>query len=380
MAHGARARVVRRAQVAALSLGLLALACSRPEPRLAAKRDERELARRRACSAPALPPAAEQAELPLPDPPLERIAGVEVLGVVRVPPELVKSTIGSKPGQRLDPERLADDVHKLWQLEVFDDVRVGWRRKRGGLWLSLSVRERPLIGELFSQGPAEQLEELGLGSGSLYEPARLHRRARDLERSLISAGFRQARVSLRGAPRAGRIDLCAVVEPGPRVTIERLEFVGNQRLTAAELRAQMQTEGGTINTPGRTYRAEVVERDLLLLHALYYDRGMLEAQVVPRVRETERALQIVFEIDEGPVFRIGTLSFSGQLAVSRQRYRELLGARSGEVFSRQRMLEGMDRISALHHALGRDDLDVEPRTKLHSARGRVDIELELVRR
>jgi outer membrane protein insertion porin family len=377
---GADARLVRRAQALALSMALLSLACSRAAPSAAPELDQRELSRRRACAATALPAPGQHAPLPHAEPPFDPIVRIEVLGTLRVSPELVRSTIASQPGQWLERARLADDVRKLWQLEVFEDVSVGWRRDDSGLSLSVRVRERPLVGEVFEHGPSEQIEELGVAQGGLYEPARLHRRARDLERSLFDAGYRHARVQLRGARRAGRIDLCLLVEVGPRLAIDRLEFVGNQRVTAAELRAQMQTEGGTVNTPGAPFRAELVERDLLFLQAIYYDRGMFDARIVPRVKESPRGLEVVLEVAEGVVYRIGALSFTGELAASKQRYRELFGARTGEVCSRQRMMEGVDRIRALHHELGRGDLDVEPKTTFHPTHGRVDIELVLVRR
>jgi outer membrane protein insertion porin family len=376
---GARARVVRRAQALAVSALSLALACSRAQPKLSSERDEPELASRRACAATALPKVAAHDELPQPEPPHEPLAGVEVLGAARVSPELVQSAMSTRPGQRIDPDRLADDVREIWRLEVFDDVRVGFRRGRDGLWLSLHVSERPLVGEVFFEGARERVAELGLERDQLYEPARLHRRARDLERSLVEAGFLRARVSVRGLRRAGRVDLCAGVTLGPRQTIERLEFVGNQRIAPAELRSAMHTEAGTINTPGAPYRAEALERDLLFMSALYYERGMLEVKIVPRVEQSERALRIKLEIDEGVVFRIGQLTITGELLMPRKRYRELVGVRTGEVFSRSRFAEGLDRIGALHRARGRDDIQVELSTKLFAGLGRVDIQLALVR-
>jgi outer membrane protein insertion porin family len=238
------------------------------------------------------------------------------------------------------------------------------------------VRERPRIGAVVARGAVRLAGELGAEPGLLYEPDRLQQRAADLERSLIDAGHRRARVTLSGRSRGDRVDLCVEVVPGLRALVDRVEFIGNSRLSAELLQKELHTDDGRINAPGGVYRPDALERDLLLLAAAYYDRGMLDAEIEPRVVETARSIEIAIEIKEGPVYRIGKLELRGKLAGPSARYRELLGVKSGEVFSRQRFVEGIARIVEQ----SRGKLEVEPQTTLHPERGVVDVVLELKRR
>jgi outer membrane protein insertion porin family len=364
----------RRAPAFALSLLVAAAACSRPAPRSAL-----EPARVSACSAKGLPAAAGRSELPVSELPSEPIAGLDVRGATRTSAELVREALEVRPGERLDPERLAAGLRRIWQLEVFEDVRLGVRDQSGRPWLVVQVTERPTVADLETRGPVQALAELGVERGALYEPARLYRRARELERSLAADGFRRAKVSLSGVRRDDTVELCATVETGPRLLLERVEFAGNERINAAELRSVMHTASGKVNTPGAPYRPDVLERDLLEMKVLYYDRGMLAVKIAPELEEDARALALRLEVSEGPVYRIGQLAIRGELVAPRRRYQDALGTRTGDVFSRKVVAEGIERIAELHRALRRGDLVALPVTELHPDTARVDLVLEVVR-
>jgi outer membrane protein insertion porin family len=75
------------------------------------------------------------------------------------------------------------------------------------------------------------------------------------------------------------------------VTVRRVTFVGNHHVPDAELREVMQTgQGGFFSFgSGGPYRQDIFERDVLLMNALYYDKGYLSVQVgTPRVMLTPR--------------------------------------------------------------------------------------------
>src|SRR5258708_13626387 len=60
---------------------------------------------------------------------------------------------------------------------------------------------------------------------------------------------------------------------GMELTLERVVFVGNDAAPIAELRAVVMA------STAREIGAEVLERDVLLIAAWYYDHGYIEARV-----------------------------------------------------------------------------------------------------
>lgn len=326
-------------------------------------------ARAGACRVASLPRVAPSPELSFAELPELRVDSVEVRGARRVPVRLARRAIETRAGDPISTERVAADVRRLWELEVFEDVRVTWRPGSSGARLSYVVSERPTLRAVIADEAVRR--ELGLVPGLPYEPARLHARALDLELTLRNDGYSEAKVVLGGVRTGDGVDLCARVERGPRTLIERMEFVGNARVSAASLRRAMHTDDGAINVPGGVLRRDVLERDLLFLSALYYDRGMVQARVTPRVTRAPSGFRVAIEVEEGPVFRVGEVRFRAPPGVSRRRWRELLGVQRGEVFSRQRVADGLARL--------REQLEkpVEVQTSIDERRRVVDLVLEV---
>ena len=96
------------------------------------------------------------------------------------------------------------------------------------------------------------------------------------------------------------------------MTVRRVTFIGNEHVPDAELRDKMQTGNGGFFSfgSGGPYRQDVFERDVLMLNALYYDKGYLSVQIgTPRVMLTpdREGIDITLAIHEGPRFKIRQL-------------------------------------------------------------------------
>jgi outer membrane protein assembly factor BamA len=99
-------------------------------------------------------------------------------------------------------------------------------------------------------------------------------------------------VTTRQRRRGARVDLCFVVEPGPRYLIAELAPVGNTLVPSRELVALVDDHDGKANRAGAPFRPDLLEPARLLWLALYYDRGFLNVELgEPRVvgNETEDA-------------------------------------------------------------------------------------------
>jgi outer membrane protein insertion porin family len=124
-----------------------------------------------------------------------------------------------------------------------------------------------------------------------------------------------------------------IVEHQP-VTVRRVTFIGNEHVSDSELRDTMQTGNGGFFSfgSGGPYRQDVFERDVLMLSALYYDKGYLSVQIgTPRVMLTpdREGIDITIAIHEGPRYKIRQLASTSATTTARRSSRSAAGARSG---------------------------------------------------
>lgn len=317
----------------------------------------------------------------------DTIAVVRVHGNERILLPDVCRAIDSRAGERFSAAKVAHDLRALWGMNDFDDLQVEREPSpEGGLALTYVVRERPVVGEVRIDGasaiPVRTLFSLvHLRRGSLADATSAHEAGAAIHDLYFDEGFRTVKVDTALVPvRAGLVDVRYTVAEGPRATIASWTFSGNSALTDKDLLALCDTSGG-VDVVGGVYRQDRADRDLLVINAAYYDRGMLEARVGPLAIEQSAdgaKLAITIPIKEGPVYKLGALRFEGDLVADQATYAKLFGLKAGDVFRRDAAIAGIDKIKALHVSKGLHG-DITPETELHPDKATVDFVVKIVK-
>jgi len=291
--------------------------------------------RQAACSAPLDEPARPQ--LIAPPQVAEGLVGrLEIEGAVRVTTSKIRESIDTGVGDKLDAKQLAVDVEQLWRTGQFDDVGVHVSGSPGDLSVVFRVRERPLIGYVFTEG-ADDIDVL-----EASEPhARSHasKVVSSVAEGYVNQGYRRATVELRQRrPEPGIVDLCFVVERGPRAFIDEIAFEGNQAFDDARLRSLLAL--------GKVLDQDLLDRGVLYVSAHYFDHGyLLHTLSEPAVTLSKDGTKLSLRIDvvEGPQFRVGKVEVAGPL----NGYPPL-ETQSGAVFSRTAMGRDVELIREAH--------------------------------
>jgi len=114
--------------------------------------------------------------------------------------------------------------------------------------------------------------------------------------------------------------LIVVVSENPM--INRLAFEGNRRINDSTLQSEIQLRPRVVYTRTR------VQNDLQRILDLYQRRGRFAVSVRPQIIELDQnRVDLVFEIDEGPVTQIDSINFVGNSAFSSGRLREEISTR-----------------------------------------------------
>jgi outer membrane protein insertion porin family len=299
-----------------------------------------------------------------------------------VPERLLRDAVMTRPGEPLDVTRIADDVRRLLALEALENVSVESDDTPRGANLSFVVQERRLVGRVDYLGldrvPVGR--HLPLAAGELYDPARVFRAGDRLKEHLIESGYARAEITtLQRVSSDASVSVCFRVRRGPRFVLEALDFPGAESVDARELRALIHTEDGKVNMPGTPYRPDLLEANLVWLSALYYDRGFVEVKVGPpraSYDDGRGRVRVEVPIVEGSLFRVGSLSFRGELAGTTAEHRSLLGVESDSVFNRTLLAKGLERLREHYRKMGRN-VDVVPETALDHEHRRLNITLRI---
>ncbi len=162
----------------------------------------------------------------------------------------------------------------------------------------------------------------------------------------------------------------------------RVVFEGNHDVSRDDLLAVLHFPASG------PYPEDVLERDVLLLHAAYYDRGYVDATVAPPTVEAsaDGADSIVrFRIQEGRRYRIGRIEVhevdtdGAGASVGGSSLRGRMRARDGEWFNRQTLADDLEVIRRMHRDLGYPLVEVEPQVHLDRDRSIIDVTVPISR-
>ncbi len=355
------------------------------------------------------PPSAEEAA-PAPAPSdAEKarglaVAKVTIAGNRRVAgDDLAAQLAHLRPGAAFTPEGLAADVRALYATGLLDDVEVDMTVEGGTVRLRVLVRERPTVEAVLYEGndtiAKDDLDEAlssTLKPGDVLDGGAVRRAAQKLRDKYAEEGYFLAEVTPEVLPR--RREQATVrfhVREHEKVSVRRINFVGNTAVPSSDLEEAMMTgKGGLLAFlgvgPGGPFRQDVFERDLLVLNALYYDRGFLTVQVdTPRVMLTpdRQGVEITVTISEGPRFRIRRLRIAERDEArneveplgGRRHLREMLHAKTGDWFDRATLVKDLAAVQTLYRDEGYANVEAVPATDLDADRAEVDVDVSIRR-
>ncbi|ANP47889.1 outer membrane protein assembly factor BamA [Candidatus Viadribacter manganicus] len=156
--------------------------------------------------------------------------------------------------------------------------------------------------------PATISSYLQVGPGDTFDPERI-----DMSiKTLFATGlFSDVQIEQRGS------DLVVVVSENP--IINRVVFEGMRTLDEEDLEGEVQARPRSVFTPARA------QADVQRILDVYRRNGRFAAQVTPQVRELDQnRVDLIFEVDEGPVTGVRDINFIGNEEFSDRRLRDAI--------------------------------------------------------
>jgi outer membrane protein insertion porin family len=316
------------------------------------------------------------------------VRDIAIEGNRRIQSPAILNRVTTKIGDPLAPAALRDDVRSIFGLGFFDDVQVRTEEFEGGVRVIFVVVERPLLREVSFEGNAElKTEELrekaAIRVGVLYNPVEVQKAEEAIRQKYEDEGFFGVQVTPR-TERSPEGDLRVVIriEEGPKLHIDRIVIEGNSALKAGQIKDAMQTRERLYWIfPFSTVQRKVFDDDVDRILQLYADHGYIQARVesteiVPDLVRRKVTLRV--RVVEGPQFRTGTITITGNEILSTDEIRKLVKLEEGGVYNRGALRTAVRAIADRYSELGHARAEVEPRTVNDLANLRVDITIPIV--
>jgi outer membrane protein insertion porin family len=305
------------------------------------------------------------------------IAEIRIRGNQRVDDDAIRIQITSHVGEPFDRGTVDRDVKAIYRMGFFKKVTAHIERSGGQVILTFTVEERPLVSQVNFEGmtafkPTDEKVRgaLKIQARSILDPIHVLETIKGLEGIYREKGYLDVAVNYKTTPQPNNeVILVFQIKEGPLVHIGAIKFVGNHAFKAKQLRNLVETRPYNLifsllfNTG--VLNRKVLAADVDRLKTFYYQHGYLNAQVFdPTVTRKGNSLIITFKINEGEPYRIGAITFEGDLKVPVQELRKRLTLKPGQPFQGLKLQHDVLTLSDFYTDRGYAFANVDPRTQV----------------
>jgi outer membrane protein insertion porin family len=335
---------------------------------------------------PAAPPASGSMPLPPTADPIAatsvQVVDILIEGNRKHKRESVLSAMTTRIGHPFDQASFEKDIRKLTSKSWFVHVVPKKEYLPGGVVITLSVVERPVL-EYVRYFGAEQVglrsieKETGLKKNDAFDPYAVREAARKIESLYQSKGLSDVKVDIPEGTEPGDRGAVFLIHEGKKLKFGDITFEGNSKEIAPDgrLKKVIQSREPLL----KLFKGEVDRQKLLededRLTDYYRSLGFFKATVGRRIRynANEDRLLVVFHIYEGPRYNVRNITFMGNRVFPSEAISPALRLEAGEAYDQSVMNKDIGTIKDLYGSNGYVFADAIPDLRFDLEPGVVDI-------
>ena len=343
----------------------------------------------------------------------EIIQEIQIHGNRRIPAETIRARIFSRAGDVYDSAAVERDFNSLWNTGYFEDIRVEREESPKGYIIHIYVKERPTIRRIEYKGLSSVSQsdvldrfkerKVGLTVEAQYDPTRVKKAEVELKELLSEHGRQFAKVTPEVHPiPPAAVEIMFNVVEGPKVKVGKIRFEGNKHINSRTLRAAMKNLR-PIGVPHsiflenlwpKTYDASKLSEDSERVRNAYQEKGYFKALVSDpktKIRDTHgiawpffwksrsgKAVDITMPIEEGDRYRLGSITFKNNKAITNQRVlRGLFPIKDGDIFNTDMIRKGLENLRKGYGELGYINFTSVPDTKIDDDKKLVSLVIDV---
>ena len=337
---------------------------------------------------------------------------IRVIGNRRIPKETILARLFTHQGDQYDPVSIERDFNSLWNTGYFENLRIEREDSEKGVILNVYVTEKPTIREINYKGNNSvsnsdildrfKKEKVSLSVESQYDPTKVKRAEAVIRTLLAEHGHQFATITttIKTIPPAS-VQVNFNIKEGPTVKVGNIRFTGNTHVSSLLLRramANLKPVGIPYsiffeNLFPKTFDSSKLEEDSERVRQAYRDKGYANAAVEEphtQIRDegglnfftfrpnTGKRVDILMPIEEGARYRLGSITFTGNKAVSNVKaLRATFALKDGDWFSATAMQKGLESLKKAYGQLGYINFAGIPEPKFDDVNHTVSLNIDI---
>ncbi len=337
---------------------------------------------------------------------------IRVIGNRRIPRETILARLFTHIGDTYDPISVERDFNSLWNTGYFENLRIEREDSEKGIILNVFVNEKPTIREinypgLNSVSQSDLLdrfkkEKVGLSQEGQYDPTKVKHAEAVIREVLAEHGHQFATIKtvVKTIPPAS-VQVNFNIKEGPTVKVGQIRFTGNQHLAGLLLRRSM-VNLKPVGIPysvifenlfAKTFDSTKLEEDTERVRQAYRDKGYYNAAVEePKTQIRDQGglnwftfrpnkgkrIDILMPIEEGARYRLGTITFTGNKAVTNEKaLRATFAIKDGDWFSATLIQKGLENLKKAYGQLGYINFGAIPKPVFDDQKRTVSLAIDI---
>ena len=301
------------------------------------------------------------------------ISDIRVEGLQRISEGTVYNYLPLDAGDRLTAANARSSIRELYRTGFFRDIELG----REGNILVITVRERPAIANVSIDGNKAIKDEdlyrvlfdIGLSEGEVFDRLVLDRLQQELVKQYFSQGRYAVSVDARTTDlQRNRVRISIVIDEGDVAEIRHINIVGNETFTDKEIKDEFESDlkpRWKFWSKKGQYSREKLSGDIEKLRSFYLDRGYVDFSVESTqvsIGPNKENIYITANVVEGEVYSVNEVQITGDLVVDESTLRRLIIVQNAEMFSRKKVEQSVENITAILSNIGYAFANVNPIT------------------
>ncbi|MFT4546375.1 MAG: outer membrane protein insertion porin family [Verrucomicrobiales bacterium] len=297
---------------------------------------------------------------------------VQYIGGARVSEGAVLANMKTKVGDSLDTAVLDEDLKRLYESNLVENVNFLQEPYSGGMRLIVMIEARAKLREILFIGNSaisskKLRNKIELMANELWDDLKLQQAREDILKMYSKEGYSTVDVSYRvdsGDDGYSRITFS--IDEGQRTILDSIAFEGNSVFSTAELTSKMKLkERKLLRLFGKSGKIDnqTLEDDVLAIEDHYRNEGYVNARVMDMDRRpTDKAdhVDLIIIISEGAQHSVSSVSVSGTNAISQDSIVSRLQMQAGMPYSAMAVREDIKFLRKYYGRKGYADLNVLP--------------------
>ncbi|EFK11649.1 outer membrane protein assembly complex, YaeT protein [delta proteobacterium NaphS2] len=325
----------------------------------------------------------------------DRITGVPqvdaiyVAGNRRIEKAAILAVVGTQPGDRLDLDKLDQDLRDIYKMGYFNDVTMDVSDGPSGKVITFNVVEKPSVGKIVFVGNDEYDDEdlnkeLGINLYSILDYNAINQsvnRLRDFykEKGYYNAEIKETTETLPN----NEVMLKYNITENDKVYILKIEFKGNKAYDDDQLEDLMETNTkwflSWITKAGLLDKKKL-EFDAHKITSFYHNHGYIKAKVGdPKVHYDDKIKGLVVSIDihEGERYDVDKVNVAGDLIEPADELLKSVDIGKEKVFNRETVRTDMIRLQDIYANQGYAYSEIRPIIKENDESHTADITYQI---